>query len=50
MESPPPLSGAGVDVPGEMELIVFDALSKTPEHRPTAKSLGTRLHEFLQHA
>jgi hypothetical protein len=50
VDSPPPLSGAGVDVPNEMEEIVFDALSKTPEHRPTAKSLGTRLHEFLQHA
>jgi len=50
VDSPPPLSGAGVDVPNEMEEIVFDALSKTPEHRPTAKSLGTRLHQFLQHA
>lgn len=49
-QPPPPLAASGVNVPDDMEAIVFDALAKSPEQRPTAHALGGRLHEFLRHA
>lgn len=36
-----------VGVPHEMEAIVFDAMAKTPDNRPTAEQLGARLRDFL---
>jgi hypothetical protein len=47
VQHPPPFAAAGVDVPGDMESLVFDAMAKSPEGRPTAQLLGARLHEFI---
>ncbi|MBC7791408.1 MAG: serine/threonine protein kinase [Anaerolineae bacterium] len=47
MEHPPSLTATDVGVPHEMEAIVFDALAKTPDKRPTAQELGARLRDFL---
>ena len=49
-EEPPTLTGVDVDVPPEMEAIVFDALAKKPEKRPTARELSARLRDFLGRA
>jgi hypothetical protein len=47
MEPPPSLSGPDIGVPQELEAIVFDALAKTANERPTAEQLAERLHDFL---
>jgi serine/threonine protein kinase len=47
VEPPPSLTGPDVGAPHELEAIVFDALAKTADERPTAAQLGQRLHDFL---
>jgi serine/threonine protein kinase len=48
VEEPPSLSATEPGVSSELEAIVFDALAKTPDKRPTAQQLGARLHDFLE--
>jgi hypothetical protein len=47
VSAPKSLAAAGTDVDEEMEAIVFDAVAKEPDQRPTARELGARLHGFL---
>lgn len=47
---PPSLTAIDVGIPSELEEIVFDALAKTPEKRPTAEQLAARLRAFLTKA
>jgi tRNA A-37 threonylcarbamoyl transferase component Bud32 len=47
VEQPPSLTAMDAGIPSEMEAIVFDALAKTPDKRPTAEKLGARLRDFL---
>jgi hypothetical protein len=46
VEPPPSLTDVDPGVPREMEAIVFDALAKTADERPTAEQLAARLHDF----
>jgi hypothetical protein len=45
---PAPLHSIGVEIPPELETIVLDALIKSKESRPSAQTMGDRLHEFIQ--
>jgi serine/threonine protein kinase len=47
VSAPKSLTAADSDVDEEMEAIVFDAVAKSPDQRPTARALGARLHGFL---
>ena len=47
VEQPASLTALDASVPRELEAIVFDALAKTADERPTAEQLGERLHDFL---
>ena len=50
VEEPASLTARNADVAPEMEAIVFDALAKTPDKRPTAQQLGARLRDYLMKA
>ncbi len=48
VEQPPSLTATEPGVSRYMEAIVFDALAKTPDKRPTAQQLSARLYGFLE--
>jgi serine/threonine protein kinase len=47
VSAPKPLATGETDVDEEMEAIVFNAVAKAPDERPTARELGAKLHDFL---
>jgi serine/threonine protein kinase len=48
VEPPPALSATQPDIPLDLEAIVFDAMAKTADKRPTSRQLSARLHAFLE--
>lgn len=48
VELPPSLTATEPGVPRDLEAIVFDAMAKTPDKRPTSQQLSTSLRGFLE--